>query len=186
MLPFTDRTLYKIPTKLPPNLLEEAIKQIEATIHQDSVVSLEDVLDKQVRSSKQAWLNWDCWIGGISFNMLMSANNAYFHYELDHFDSGIQSTIYTEGDHYDWHTDWNWTNPMNPPRKLSMTIQLSSGDEYEGGDFEIAHDLERGDPNTKTLGTVICFPSFMPHKVHPVMQGLRKSLVVWFTGPRIK
>ena len=121
------------------------------------------------------------------YKLIDKINTEYFKFDI----TGIDSIQYTEYDgeyegHYDWHTDWNWTNPMNPPRKLSMTIQLSSGDEYEGGDFEIAHDLERGDPNTKTLGTVICFPSFMPHKVHPVMQGLRKSLVVWFTGPRIK
>ena len=120
-------------------------------------------------------------------NLITKINKDFFHFDI----KGLDSIQYTEYDgsykgHYDWHTDWNWSNPMNPPRKLSMTIQLTDGSEYEGGDFEIAHDIEPGYEPTKQLGTVIVFPSFMPHKVAPVTAGLRKSLVVWFTGPKFK
>ena len=121
------------------------------------------------------------------FKLCETINDNYFKFKL----GGVDSIQYTEYDasysgHYGWHTDWDWSIDMNPIRKLSMTIQLSDGSEYKGGDFEIAHELEIGDPNTKTLGTVICFPSFIHHRVTPITHGLRKSLVVWFTGPNFE
>jgi PKHD-type hydroxylase len=32
-------------------------------------------------------------------------------------------------------------------------------------------------------GTVIFFPAYMLHKVEPVLQGMRHSLVMWAYGP---
>jgi PKHD-type hydroxylase len=32
-------------------------------------------------------------------------------------------------------------------------------------------------------GSVICFPSFLAHRVSPVTRGLRRSLVAWAYGP---
>ena len=57
-----------------------------------------------------------------------------------------------------------------------MTLQLTDGSEYEGGELELY-----GKDVSYALGkgNVIIFPSFMLHKVHPVTKGLRKSLVVW-------
>ena len=83
MKAFTDRTLYKTPSNLPPKFLEEIIKEVEETTHKNSVVSLEEVLNTQIRSSKQAWLHWDNWIAGICYNMMISANNVFFHYDLN-------------------------------------------------------------------------------------------------------
>ena len=59
----------------------------------------------KIRSSQQCWLPWDHWIGGILHNIMISANNDYFHYDLDHFDSAIQVTRYEPGQEYQWHVD---------------------------------------------------------------------------------
>tara|TARA_Y100001937_G_C6993862_1_gene273354 strand:+ start:76 stop:675 length:600 start_codon:yes stop_codon:yes gene_type:complete len=119
------------------------------------------------------------------YSLVDSINSSYYNFSL----GGVDSIQYTEYDasysgHYGWHTDWNWSLSMNPIRKLSMTIQLSDGNDYEGGEFEIAHDLPKDNLHSKKLGTVICFPSMFYHRVLPVTKGLRKSLVVWFTGPK--
>ena len=65
-----------------------------------------------------------------------------------------------------------------------MTVQLSDGSEYEGGDFELrdgtANPLNQTE--LKQKGTVLIFPSFLSHRVKPVTKGVRKTLVAWFEG----
>ena len=72
-------------------------------------------------------------------------------------------------------------------RKLSMTLTLNDGDEYEGGDLQ----FNRNSPNDKELlqneharkkGTITVFPSFVYHIVTPVKKGTRYSLVAWVLG----
>jgi PKHD-type hydroxylase len=38
----------------------------------------------------------------------------------------------------------------------------------------------------QTKGSAIFFPSFAMHRVTPVTDGVRRSLVVWMEGPRFK
>ena len=71
-------------------------------------------------------------------------------------------------------------------RKLSMTIQLSDPDDYEGGDFVFNVNQIGQSPDREQLrkkGTVLVFPSFIMHGVKPVTKGTRKSLVSWIEGP---
>jgi len=102
--------------------------------------------------------------------------------------------------YYDWHCDsWEKTydQPKTPShgkiRKLSMTCQLTDGSEYKGGELEF--DFRQYSPQmrdeaqhlrkaTEILpkGSIIVFPSFLWHRVKPVTQGVRYSLVVWHLG----
>ena len=74
-----------------------------------------------------------------------------------------------------------------------MTISLSHPEEYEGGDLEFdlrnTHDWELN--KTKGIlkcteirprGSIVVFPSFVWHRVAPVIRGTRYSLVVWNLG----
>jgi PKHD-type hydroxylase len=38
----------------------------------------------------------------------------------------------------------------------------------------------------RARGTVIAFPSYVLHRVTPIIAGTRKSLVVWITGPKFR
>ena len=64
---------------------------------------------------------------------------------------------------------------------LSISVQLSGSEEYEGGDlqFEVGSDeiAAAQDP-----GSVIFFPSYIRHRVTPVTSGVRYSLVQWVSG----
>jgi PKHD-type hydroxylase len=72
-------------------------------------------------------------------------------------------------------------------RKLSMTIQLSEPNEYEGGEFEIDPEFGVLDQAViKQRGTVLVFPSFLRHRVAPVTSGIRRSLVCWAEGPKFR
>ena len=68
-------------------------------------------------------------------------------------------------------------------RKLSVSVQLSDPNHYKGGNLEFADFI--GTPEQKYLrpkGTVIVFPSFIPHQITPVTEGVRHSLVGWYEG----
>ena len=91
----------------------------------------------------------------------------------------VGSTHIDEGGHYDWHMD---IGPIGSTRKLSMSVQLTDENAYEGGDLEfMVHRSIIKAPREK--GTAIFFPSFLTHRVKKVTAGTRRSLVFWFHGP---
>ena len=94
-----------------------------------------------------------------------------------------QVTRYTKDGFYNWHTDGmgshNDLDNEGTTRKLSMSVILNS--DYEGGDLEM-RDLENKIPRLEE-GSIIVFPSFVEHRVTPVTEGIRYSLVTWFVGP---
>ena len=74
-----------------------------------------------------------------------------------------------------------------------MTLQLTDGSEYEGGELEF--DFRNYNPNMRdeskhlrkaqeilSKGSIIVFPSFLWHRVKPVTKGVRYSLVMWSLG----
>jgi PKHD-type hydroxylase len=101
----------------------------------------------------------------------------------------LQYTVYDSADeqHYDWHQD---IGPDHNHRKISFVLLLSDPAAYEGGNFEIGQ--AGGGPRShtvgplKTKGSALAFPSFLSHRVSPVTKGVRRSLVGWIAGPKLK
>jgi predicted 2-oxoglutarate/Fe(II)-dependent dioxygenase YbiX len=88
----------------------------------------------------------------------------------------LQLAEYAVGDGYDWHLD---IGPGTADlRKLSASVQLSDPAEYDGGDLEIwgTGGVDRA------RGTIIAFPSYIPHRVTAVTRGVRRALVAWAAG----
>lgn len=76
-------------------------------------------------------------------------------------------------------------------RKLSITINLTDPNTYEGGNlkFDLGnHKTEKFHEATvaRNQGTVIVFPSYLEHCVTPVTKGTRYSLVLWCSGRPFK
>lgn len=106
--------------------------------------------------------------------------NRFFEFDLTAMNEGIQFTRYeSPGGKYDWHADYG---PGFVSRKLSVTVQLTDPDEYEGGELELN---PTGDPITmeRVRGRAYAFPSWTLHRVKPMVTGTRHSLVVWVGGP---
>ena len=148
-----------------------------------------DETREQIRRSSIRWLDAD-WVRDLLWDYVDRANQGDTIPASDGFNiavdsaAEIQFTEYhasTQG-HYDWHHDVNWNAQGDTDRKLSVTIQLSPADAYEGGDFEFDELTTNAD--FRALGTVLVFPSYLRHRVTPVTAGTRQSLVAWFTGPR--
>lgn len=107
-------------------------------------------------------------------------NSNVYKFKIKSISNDIQYTVYNSEDegHYDWHLD---VGPEHSTRKLSVVMQLSDPEEYEGGDLEI-HAGEI-DVVKKKKGMIVIFPSYLLHRVTPVTRGVRKTLVLWIDGP---
>jgi len=195
---------------LPPRLCDDIIKYAlsksesmartggydnEKSLSQDQIKNMQ-----RKRKSDLVWLD-DTWIYKELHPYVLDANkNAGWNFEWDASEN-IQFTKYKLNQYYDWHCD-SWNKPYNKPknihthgkiRKLSMTCQLTDGSEYKGGELEF--DFRNYDPHMRDeskhriqckeilpKGSIIVFPSFVWHRVKPVTQGVRYSLVVWHLG----
>jgi PKHD-type hydroxylase len=120
------------------------------------------------------------WIYNRLAGLAIKSNNERYHFDLLGFHQELQLTRYSEGDFFDWHLDFGVGGTSS--RKLSMTIQLSEPDAYEGGDlqFMINQNIVTA-PREK--GTIVIFPSFIIHRVTPITKGTRESIVGWVAGP---
>lgn len=147
--------------------------------------------DSRVRRSKIRWIpRFDpkfFQLFGTMELLFNEANRNAFGFDLTMFYE-VQFTQYDEEDEgkYDWHHDTMWVSKKLQRRKLSMVIQLSDPNDYDGGQFEISNEDCDQPPNPKDIlgkGTVIVFPSFLRHRVTSVTRGRRHSLVSWYEGP---
>ena len=115
---------------------------------------------------------------------MLKANNNHFGFEGMQLTEPAQFTHYLEGGFYDWHMDNDVQGKhQQPVRKISMTLLLSDPATFEGGELEI---MSKGKTAKLKQGQAIFFASWLQHRVKPVTQGERKSLVMWFGGPPFK
>ena len=155
-------------------------KQTATTVaDDDSVVS-------DYRKSEIAWLNDNTetqWIYDKIADLCKIANKTMWNFDIWGYQDSYQYTVYYgDGGHYDWHVD---LGPGISNRKISVVLQLSDPEEYDGGDLQMNPG---GQILTvpKGLGTICFFPSFMLHRVTPLNSGVRKSLVNWFCGANFR
>lgn len=148
-----------------------------------------------VRSSMIKWIpqneNWD-WLYKRMMEWAKEANDALWHFDLISAPEAIQYTEYyaTENGHYDWHQDIG-SGDLPSRRKVSITVQLSDTDEYDGGELQITSGGDTSDDwGAQTCprgrGVAVLFPSYMMHRVSPVTKGTRRSLVLWVGGAHYK
>jgi len=177
-------------------------------------LSKEKEKNRYVRDSEICWLN-DMSLYNMINPFLEEANKKsgwQFEYNCA---EDFQFTVYKPGGFYGWHADGQSDNfgvykrliPGVSPntsdytkieknigkvRKLSMTINLNSPGEYEGGNLKFDfgphstgqrfHECEEIRPQ----GSIIIFPSFLYHQVTPITKGTRYSLVLWVLGKPFK
>lgn len=118
----------------------------------------------------------NAWVFEKLLAIISSANNQFFRFDIDHFNA-VQISKYEVGEYYHPHLDIGAGVIGN--RKLSLTLQLSEEDSYEGGDLFLDFSDYTA---THKIGSVIIFPSFLKHQVKPVTKGTRYSLVAWISG----
>lgn len=143
-------------------------------------------LDLNTRDSKTAWISDNNWVVNLCMAYVLKANRENWQYDIDGIDGGeMQYTTYKKGQFYNWHQDEGLEGlDKEKCRKLSVVLQLSSPEEYTGGEFQLLNERSHLYMAPKKRGTLIVFDSRTRHRVRPVHSGVRKSLVGWIVGPR--
>jgi PKHD-type hydroxylase len=141
-----------------------------------------------IRRSKVGWIknNVDTfWFYSRLAWITRELNSKFYNFDLYGFVEDFQYTVYNDNEsgHYDWHTDASPKADL--PRKLSIVLQLSSPEDYDGGELMIRQSSTE-ETVYKEKGLIAGFPSYVQHKVNPVTRGTRKTLVIWSAGPAFR
>lgn len=163
----------------------DAIRNIGEAVELDRATTY-DGSDPKIRDSYVHFVypnQTTDWVFARLTGVIQAINQAFFGFDLTGMEQGLQYTRYAApGEHYDWHID---RGLHIGTRKLSLSLQLSDPDDYEGGDLELWFG---GEPikAPRERGMITLFPSWALHRVTPVTAGVRRSLVVWVSGPSFR
>lgn len=168
-------------------LNDEEINKIKeiAKCYEEVGGNVSGEIDNSYRRSKIRWIpdeDANTEIYERFIGLMKTSNKDMWNFNITGMEDDLQ---YTEYDaeykgFYDWHMDFGGNRSST--RKISMVVQLTSPEEYEGGELQFL--INRGVIDApKEKGTVIFFPSYLTHRVNPVVKGHRESLVCWFHGP---
>lgn len=143
---------------------------------------------KKIRRSKVGWLtnnSENLWVFEKLSHVVSDLNARFYKFDLTGFGEKLQLTNYQSEElgTYTWHQDFG--SLSGPSRKLSLVVQLSSPQDYEGGNLEVLTKNESVSIE-KRRGLITVFPSWVLHRVTPVTKGDRQTLVAWVSGPPFK
>ena len=173
----------EVPHFLTPPECDAIIALGKELTEEKATISANRVVDPHYRKGSVAWiecLDSNAWLWYRIDELAQRINNQYYKFDILGFRECMQFTLNdTEGDHYNWHMDYG-AGRMSI-RKLSLCFQLSDPKDYKGGNLEL---LYGADPVSagKERGTAVVFPSYTMHKVTPIAQGKRYSLVSWISS----
>lgn len=171
--------------------LAKKLQESSATIGINS-----DPADSSFRRSVVRWIDPNAnpeftWVYDKFWKLQISVNRDWFNFNVTTLPP-MQFTEYDESyqGEYKSHQDVFWLTDRPTHRKVSMVLQLTDPNEYEGGILrmeKVNNDPTDADYSAmKTKGTIIAFPSFVYHCLEPVTKGTRYSLVAWFEGPKFQ
>lgn len=169
-----------------PDEIREIIELCEKLPKEVATVEYNET-SEDIRRSEVAWLEPNDetkWIYDRLGEYVLSANEEMgWNFDISGMFEDIQYSIYMDnGGHYNWHSD---IGVNTAHRKLSMTLLLSTPEEYDGGklEFNIGSSVMEG---PRDVGSLTVFPSYLLHRVTPVVSGVRRSLVLWVSGEPFK
>ena len=147
------------------------------------------VSNHNIRRADIAWLDereGTGWVMDRIIRVVREANRAAFDFDLREFAESAQVARYDghRQGHFDWHSDIG-EGPAARRRKLTIVVQLSKPEDYEGGTLELRPDLSIRAAD-RARGSATVFPSFVLHRVTPVTRGERFSLTLWAHGPAFR
>ena len=164
--------------EIPDEMCDCIVNSIDDTLYKKGTTGNNNKL--LARNVNIQFIN-NTWINALLCGYIRYANSLNFHYNLSDDDKELaQISKYSDGEFYGEHRDFG-TNDNSITRKLSLTVQLSDEDSYEGGDL-IFHNGSIKDKAPRGKGSVIVFDSRLFHEITPVIKGTRYSLVKWYHG----
>jgi hypothetical protein len=138
-------------------------------------------INLEIRNVQRLQLPLFAGIGATLTSIGLQVNHQIWQYNITHSNQS-EFLMYDVNGKYETHVD-TFHQRSNETRKLTVLAFLN--DDFEGGKFYIQNYHEKLYPQ-QTPGTVLVFPSFMPHGVEPVTKGIRYSVVTWMVGEYFK
>jgi len=141
----------------------------------------DNLVNKEVRNNKEVIINNEKLNNKLKMVFELS-NQSIWKYNIQELER-VRILKYENGGKYKWHTDCGAKETST--RKLTAIVQLSDETKYEGGNLEFGITDKSGKNNytaPRTQGSVIIFPSFLSHRVTPIISGKRYSLITWMNG----
>tara|TARA_R110002110_G_scaffold270921_1_gene486437 strand:+ start:682 stop:1251 length:570 start_codon:yes stop_codon:yes gene_type:complete len=112
---------------------------------------------------------------------IIDINRKVFGFDIyENINDGVIQNKYTNKGQYKWHYDGESFN-HNYTIKLTTLINVSE-EEYTGGKFMLFDGKPLHIKEFDKPGSLVCFPSYILHKVTPVTKGERTTLTVFKTG----
>lgn len=142
---------------------------------------LEKNINLDIRNVARLQLPLYAGIGATLTSVGLNVNHSFWQYDITHSNQA-EFLMYDIKGKYETHVDTFHTR-SDETRKLTILAFLN--DDFEGGKFYLSVEHNRIYP-AQGKGTVIVFPSFMPHGVELVTKGMRYSIVTWMVGPYFK
>lgn len=174
----------------PSLIAAHELKQIEEFWNEDAAhkaqVTNESGYDENLRQGSIIAINrtkLSDWLYQRIGQIAIGANNEFYQFDLAGLGEPLQLARYGVGDFFDWHMDFG--AGVNSTRKLSISVQLSDPNTYEGGDLQFMIN-QKIVTAPRERGTVIVFPSFILHRVTEITKGTRESVVSWVSGHALR
>jgi len=151
--------------------------------------SMYDLPAKDVKKSSNInfifWKNIKNKINAIENYIKISNENFKFDIFDVKDDNYLAYNTYSEKNksEYGWHSDLNKGN--NNHFKLTVLLNISTVN-YVGGFFELFLNKPIHVKQFDKTGCMLIFPTYLQHRVTPVIQGERNTLALWLEGPRFK
>tara|TARA_B100001250_G_C19694062_1_gene741694 strand:+ start:51 stop:599 length:549 start_codon:yes stop_codon:yes gene_type:complete len=165
--------------EIPDEICNYIINTVDNNLYQEGKIVGSRLSFKRNVNTQFTYNNW---INAMLSGYVRYANFHNFHYDLSDEDKeAAQISKYSVGEYYGEHVDFG--SDFNLTRKLSLTIQLSDENDYEGGDL-LFHTGSDTKPSLRGKGSVIVFDSRLYHEITPITKGVRYSLVKWYHGDK--
>lgn len=180
---------------LDKDICDRIVNDLKPLTRKTSGVGFSDnaSVDLGTRKSKTCFIHSSepkySYIFDIFWETANIANKEFFNFQISRLNF-LQFAEYNSDElaEYKAHRDVFWINDDQfYHRKLSGMLQLSDPKEYVGGMFEITDYNINSKPKAEDIlnqGSILYIPSFIEHRVAPVIKGVRYSLVAWFEGPK--
>ncbi len=180
-----------IPKALTPEQCSELVSYAQTHPAQEAKIGhgSGNKVDDKIRKGTVRWLRRSdpvlCNLYAVIEAETHRANADYFGKDIRSFND-VQFTEYPVGAVYNWHQDSSAVcDDLRPfDRKLSVCIQLSWRNSYSGGEFSVNPRTPEVVKDFWEIGDMVIFPSELWHRVAPVTENCRLSLVTWWLGPR--
>jgi PKHD-type hydroxylase len=173
--------LWEYQSTIPTSICDDIIKKYDSDSLEYGTINNTDI-NLEVRKVKIIELEKTDWITSIFHYYGFDANSENFKYKISEV-SNPQFLKYESGMFYNVHCDTSNSIKSNSfYRKLTVVLDLSDPSEYVGGDFILYVDGLREVKLNQSKGSIHIFPSYLNHKINPITEGVRYSMVSWILG----